>query len=446
MAKKKSAPVTRREFMAKGGAALATTAVASTGMPLAGANQRRVALVGTGWRGSLTWGRGLLRNYTDVTKLVGLCDINGKRVEASKKFLKTDVPTFVDFDRMVKETKPDTVVVTTPDATHYRYIVRGLELGCNVVTEKPMCTDEEQCQAILDAEKKSDKKVTVGFNARHDPDDMRIKGLVQEGAIGKVLSMQYDDYLDTAHGASYFRRWHRFRENSGTLLVHKASHHFDEANWWIDSDPVDVVAFGDLKFYGRNNSFRSTHCRACPFKKECKFYWDIEKAGDLYVKLYTDCESEDGYLRDGCLWNEGINIYDTMSVLVRYENGAQLTWTGHTYQPYEGVRIALTGTTGRLDYSAFGGGGYEDHEVRLTRSFGKSEVVKDIESRLEGGHGGADTSLMNWTFRKPKDTPDPLNLRADLRAGALSSLIGIAAYKSIERNGQRIKIADLVKF
>ena len=103
MAKGKSAPVIRCEFMAKGGVAPATTAVASTGMPLAGANQRRVAPVGAEWRGSLIWSRGLLRNYSGVTKFVGLCEFNGKRVEASKKFLKTDAPPFVDFDRMVKD-------------------------------------------------------------------------------------------------------------------------------------------------------------------------------------------------------------------------------------------------------------------------------------------------------------------------------------------------------
>jgi predicted dehydrogenase len=72
----------------------------------------------------------------------------------------------VNFDRMIGETRPDIVMVTTVDATHARYIIRALELGCDVLSEKPLCTDEEQCQAILDAQKKSGKKVTVTFNAR----------------------------------------------------------------------------------------------------------------------------------------------------------------------------------------------------------------------------------------------------------------------------------------
>jgi len=402
-----------------------------------------MAIVGTGNRGSLTWGQAVVKAYSDLVEIVGLCDINRKRVEAAKKLIGINAPTFVDFDRMIQETRPDTVMVTTVDGTHYRYIVRGLELGVDVMTEKPLCTDEQQCQAILDAQKKSSKKVTVTFNARHAPEAKKVKQLLLEKAIGDVISVDFHEYLDTSHGADYFRRWHRLRENSGTLLVHKASHHFDLANWWLDSKPVEVTAFGDLKFYGRNNSFRSTHCRVCPFKQQCKFYWDVTQ-NPQYVQLYTDCESEDGYLRDGCVWREDTNIYDTMSVVVKYENGVLLSYTANTYLPYEGQAISINGSRGRLDYNEVKANGFTNNEVRLTRSFGKSEVVKDLETLRAGGHGGADSSIQDLIFRGPQGS-DPLNLRAGLRDGALSSLIGIAARHSIERGSQAIKVQDLVK-
>ena len=434
--------MTRRSFIS-GGAALAVTASSVVGAPRAGERRLRMALVGTGARGSLTWGQDVVEGYSDVVEIVGLCDINSKRVEAAKKLIGTNAPSFVDFDRMIKETRPDTVMVTTVDATHARYIVRALELGCDVMTEKPLCTDEEQCVSILDAQKKSGKKVTVAFNARHDPEAKKIKGLLMEKAVGDVISVDFHEYLDTSHGADYFRRWHRLKQNSGTLLVHKASHHFDLANWWLDSMPVEVTAFGDLKFYGRNNSFRTTHCRVCPFKQQCKFYWDVTQ-NQGYVKLYVDCESEDGYLRDGCVWREDINIYDTMSVVVKYENGVLLNYTANAYLPLEGQAISINGRTGRLDYNEFGGGGFGNKGLRLTRSFGKSEAIQDLEARRAGGHGGADTSLHDLIFRGSAGS-DPLGLRADLRAGARSSLIGIAAYRSIERGGRTIRIQDLVK-
>jgi predicted dehydrogenase len=211
----------------------------------------------------------------------------------------------------------------------------------------------------------------------------------------------------------------------------------------LDSTPVEVTAHGDLRFYGRNNSFRGSHCRACPFKQQCKFYWDVTK-NERYVKLYVECESEDGYMRDGCVWSENINIYDTMSVIVRYENKVLLNYTANTYGPLEGQAVSFNGTKGRLDYFDYTGGGHTRKEIRLTRSFGKSEVISNLEAQREGGHDGADTSIHDLIFRK-WSAPDPLNLRADVRAGALSSLIGISAYRSIERGGQPIKISQLVK-
>jgi predicted dehydrogenase len=434
----------RRKFIAGSSAALATTACSAANLSSA-ANQRklRMAIVGTGSRGSFTWGREVVQNFSDVVEIIGLCDHNGKRVEAAKQLIGTGAPTFTDFDKMVKETRPDAVTVTTVDSAHARYIIRAMELGCDVISEKPLCTDEGQCQAILDAQKRTGKKVIVTFNGRHGLKDKKVKELLMRKAIGDLISIDFHEYLDTSHGADYFRRWHRLKENSGTLLVHKASHHFDLANWWIDSKPVSVTASGELKVYGRNNSFRSTHCRACPHKGECKFYWDVTK-NERYVKLYVDCESEDGYLRDGCVWRDDINIYDTMSVMVRYENGVQLNYIANAYLPYEGQAISFNGTKGRIDCNEFSGGGFKSDELRLTRSFGKSEVITDFGPRREGGHGGSDTSLHDLIFRGlPKD--DPLGLRADVRAGALSSLVGIAACRSIERGGQNVRIGDLVK-
>ncbi len=436
--------LSRRAFVAGGSVALAATAGSAANLSL-GSNQRklRIAIVGTGSRGSFTWGRNVTATYSDVVEIVGLSDHNRKRVAAAKSLIGTSAPTFTDFDLMIRETKPETVVVTTTDATHARYIIRALELGCDVISEKPLCTDEQQCQAILDAQKKTGRNVTVTFNARHGLKDKKVKELMLQKSIGEVISVDFHEYLDTSHGADYFRRWHRLKENSGTLLVHKASHHFDLANWWLDSRPVSVTAAGELKFYGRNNSFRSTHCRTCPHKQQCRFYWDVTR-NERYVKLYVECEAEDGYLRDGCVYDEKINIYDTMSVLVKYENGVQLNYTANAFLPYEGQSISFNGTKGRLDYKEFSGGGFESDELRLTRSFGKSEVVSNFEPTREGGHGGADASLQDLLFRgTPKE--DPLGLRADLRAGALSSLIGIAACRSIERSSQLIRIDDLVK-
>ena len=435
--------MTRRDFIGTAGVAISAAAL-NEPLPAEQSGKLRLAIVGTGERGALDWGQPIMRQFQDAVQVVGLCDINAKRAAAARELMGTNAPTFTNFDEMIRETKPESVLITTIDATHWRYNTRAMELGVDVISEKPLCTDEAQCQAILDTQKRTGRKVTVTFNARHSQQAKGVKQLLMEKAVGDVLSVDYHEYLNTTHGADYFRRWHHLKENSGTLLCHKASHHFDLANWWLDSPPVEVSAWGDLKFYGRNNAFRGTHCRTCPFREQCKFYWDVMKNAD-YKKLYVDCESEDGYLRDACVWREDTNIYDAMSVRVRYETGAILTYTSNTYLPYEGQSVSFNGTKGRLDAQSFGGGGFVRNEVRLTRSFGQSELVHDLEEQGGGSHGGEDGSIQELIFRNP-GRPDTLHLRADLRAGALSSLIGIAAYRSIERGGMPIRIADLIRF
>ena len=144
--------VSRRAFVATATGAAVGTLVAGD---LASAVQakRRYAIVGTGVRAIGMWGRPILRDYPDLVEMVGLCDINPLRVEVAKKQMGASCPTFTDFDDMLNKAKPDVVMVTTVDAFHSQYLVRAMERGIDVMTEKPMVIDEAQCRAVLDAEK-----------------------------------------------------------------------------------------------------------------------------------------------------------------------------------------------------------------------------------------------------------------------------------------------------
>ena len=441
--------MSRRDFIRKSSisaAALGAVAMAGPLSTLASPAEKkvRVALVGTGIRGSTTWGMNLIRDVGDYVEIVGLCDINSKRVEVANKWMGGRIPTFTDFDRMVRETRPDKVIVTTMDSKHAQYVCRAMELGCDALSEKPLCTDAEQAQAIIDTCKRTGRKLDVTFNARYGLSTMKAKELLLAGEIGDLYSVDYAEFLDLDHGASYFRRWHGLKQCSGTLLVHKASHHFDELNWWIDSDPVEVIAYGRLNKYGRMGPFRNVNCRRCVFKNKCELYWDITSNKD-YMELYVGCESEDGYYRDGCLYRTAINIPDTYSAQIKYENNVLVTYSLNATVPYEGQFIVFNGSKGRIELRNYDRQPWEvphDSELRLTRNFKSSEIVP-IE-RQEGDffeHGGADQRIKHMLF-KP-GSPDPLGQRAGMRAGIMSSAIGIAGYTSIE-TGRRIRIAELV--
>ena len=423
----------------------------------------KLAMVGTGHRGCGMWGSSVLKEYGNLVEFVGLCDINQGRVETAKRRIGAQCPTFTDFEKMMKEVKPDFLIVTTVDSIHDQFISRGMELGAHIITEKPMTTDEDKCKAILAAEKKFNKKVIVTFNYRYGTLFTKMKELLAANEIGQIVSVDFNWYLNVYHGADYFRRWHAIKEKSGTLWVHKSTHHFDLLNWWLDSDPVEVTAYGALEHYGKNGPFRHTHCRPCPHKENCKFKMDINSKGREELKeLYADNEKYDGYLRDGCVFRNEIDIYDKMSAQIKYANGVVVNYSLTTYSPYEGCRLAFNGKNGRLEtwegipfLEGTGPGTdqatlhakemeqnkseYNTNRVILWKNF---EKVQDIEVKTtKSGHGGGDGRLKDKIFKTP-EAADPYRHSAGTRDGALSVLIGVAARKSIEL-GRSVRIAEL---
>lgn len=450
----------RRKFISSISMLAASTAIPVHAFDFGKSKKLKVVLVGTGVRGTSFWGKRLVDQYSDILEFVGLCDINPGRLEYGKKYIGTTCPTFTDFEKMVSKTKPDLVIVTTKDSTHHEFIIKGLEMGCDVLTEKPLTTDEAKCQAILDTERKSDKKLIVGFNYRWSPYATKVKELLMDKAIGKLVSVDFHWYLNTYHGASYFRRWHGEMKSGGSLWVHKATHHFDLLNWWINSEPSEVFAYGDLEFYGKNGPFRGDKCRTCSHKNDCKFHWDITKDKRM-MNLYAKHEHHDGYIRDNCLFREDIDIYDKMSAQVKYANNTVLNYSLTTYSPYEGWRVGINGTEGRIeawqDIPYFKNDTIDEAEkhAKEMAQTGEEEISYDpvivhklwnkhetIQVEMEkSGHGGGDKRLHDKIFKSP-ETKDEYGRTAGVRDGAMSILIGIGARRSIE-TGKPIKIEDL---
>ena len=153
----------RRTFLGYTAAAGAALMLHPFNAIVGSAPRSRLVMVGTGHRGSGFWGVNLVKSFSKVVEFVGLCDHNPGRMETVKKMMGVNCPLFTDFEKMIRETKPDYVIVTTVDSTHDEFIVKALDMGIDVITEKPMTTDEVKCNRILDAEKRSGKKSDRGF-------------------------------------------------------------------------------------------------------------------------------------------------------------------------------------------------------------------------------------------------------------------------------------------
>jgi predicted dehydrogenase len=445
----------------------------------------KYAFVGLGHRAQM-YVDALLGEWRDAGTIVALCDTNRTRMDYYVERIGQEVPCFApaEFDKVLE--LADAVIVTTVDATHARYVCAALDAGRDVIVEKPLTVDAEGCAAIAAAAERSTGKLIVTFNYRYSPRNSAVRRLLMEGAIGEVTSVHFEWTLDTIHGADYFRRWHRNRANSGGLLVHKSTHHFDLVNWWLGAAPELVFAQTDLRFYGAENAKkrgleeRPERGQGAPGLGTDPFILDIS-ADPRLKRLYLDAEHEDGYIRDQDVFGEGVDIDDNMSVLVRYDNRAILTYSLHAHSPWEGYRVAFNGTAGRLELDvverewtsphaaidpsasskehAAGsserrtvrpesgssrdqrGPSERDHQTqeRLTlhRHWSKPEEVP-IESGA-GGHGGGDRLLLNDVFRGPGD--DPLARQAGYRDGIRSVLTGVAATMAAQ-TGTPVRLVD----
>ena len=416
----------------------------------------KYAIVGTGARHAM-FSRAISETYAATAELVGLCDTNPVRLCHAAQALEgqtgNGVATYSaeDFDQMLAEQAPDTVVVTVPDSLHHEYMIRAMEAGCDVMTEKPMTTDLGRLRAILETQAQTGRRVTVTFNYRYTPARTQVKDILMSGAIGEVTAVDFRWYLDRVHGADYFRRWHRYKARSGGLLVHKSTHHFDLLNWWLGSTPRSVAAQGRLVFYTPAMAAElgladhGPRCHECDLP--CDFRLDLAEDEKLR-QIYLEAEGQDGYLRDRCVFDADIDIEDTMQVQVGYESGASANYTLCAYSPWEGLEVKFHGTRGELSHrhvevhGVFGGQRARmetDNMETVLHVAGKPPEKIDVWHG-KGEHGGADPVMLGYLFDAEGQGEDPYRRGSSHVDGAWSILTGIAANESMS-SGRTVDVA-----
>jgi len=422
----------------------------------------RYALIGTGSRARM-YLAAIAGQHADVAELVAWSDTNPGRLDAYEEQLyggSGDAPLRFDpyaLGDAVRRHGVDRVIITSPDSTHAQLIAEALCAGADVVVEKPLTTTEDGVRQIAATAADTGREVLLTFNYRYAPRNSALKDLVANGDIGAVTSVHFEWLLDTSHGADYFRRWHRYKDRSGGLLIHKASHHFDLVNWWLADSPVRVYASGGLRFYGAENA-RRRGLGERPARgsvddvRRDRFSLDMRLDPELR-RLYLEQEEHDGYLRDRDVFDDGITIEDNLSLVVDYASGSSMAYTLSAHGPWEGYTVALNGTEGRAELTVVERGAvlFDDAgrvivdpsavpeassvgDVRPTserlvvqRHFEKARVVP--VNKGTSGHGGGDELLLQDVFRGVSH--DPLGRTANWRDGVRSVAVGLAGNRSL---------------
>jgi predicted dehydrogenase len=437
------------------------------------APRTRYALVGTGSRAQM-YLDAIAGPHAAVAELVAWSDTNSGRLDwYDSRLQSSGVPSParfspVDLGRAVREQRIERVIVTSPDWTHDEHVSTALESGADVIVEKPLTTSEDGVRRIADAADSTGRSVTVTFNYRYSPRNSALKSVVASGEIGEVTSVHFEWVLDTSHGADYFRRWHREKQYSGGLLIHKASHHFDLVNWWIDDVPSRVFASGGLRFYGAENAQRRG-LGPRPLRgsddSPLRDAFSLDLRDDATLRqLYFEQEAHDGYLRDRDVFGTGISIEDNLSLVVDYARGASMSYSLNAHAPWEGYTVAINGTRGRAELTVvergavlLGSSGRPvvDPSARpndVARESGRPvaerlvvqrhfESARDVPiPEAAGGHGGGDIQLLADVFRGVQD--DPLRRSATWLDGVCSMAVGLAGNRSLE-TGRAIRIEEL---
>ncbi|WP_051250471.1 Gfo/Idh/MocA family protein [Paenibacillus harenae] len=426
--------------------------------------KKRYAICGVSGRALGMFAGPILTTFAGSCELVGLLDPDPARFGLFRERYpeQAGIRTYAEgeFDRMVDETKPDVIIAAGRDDTHARYVIAALNRDLDVITEKPMVTTGEDSRRVLEAEKASKGSVTVTFNYRYAPIHSKIKEMVLEGKLGRITSIDLNWYLDTYHGSSYFKRWNRVRELSGGLSVHKSTHHFDLVNWWIGQKPVEVFAYGALNYYGAEGEANpkkedGRFCSTCDYTEDCAYYsrWNARSknirvpddhlgsldAGKSAAFPYSD------YRPDQCIFDSKIDIEDTYTATVKYDRGALLSYSVNFSLPYEGYRLAINGTKGRLESMEYHMPGRTPFPTPVQTIdyfplFGSKETIHVVHR--EGGHGGGDPLLLEDLFMG-EDRRRPYRILSGAEDGAYSVATGEAVWRSVKEH-RPVTIAEML--
>ena len=432
----------------------------------------RYGLLGAGSRAQM-YLTAIAGPHREVADLVAWADTNPGRLDFSEAWEGRDLGTPARFAagalaEAISEYRLDRIIITTPDFTHANYIVKALDAGADVVVEKPLTTTADGTRRIAEAIERTGRQIVVTFNYRYSPRNWALKKLLSDGEIGEITSVHFEWLLDTAHGADYFRRWHRRKDFSGGLLIHKASHHFDLVNWWLADAPTKVYASGGLRFYGAENA-RNRGLSERPERGTTdsphRDAFSLDLRTDSALKgLYYDQEHYDSYLRDRDVFDDGITIEDNISLVVDYRRGSSMAYTLSAHGPWEGYTVCVNGTAGRAELTVVERGAValdDDGYVVVDPSARPDVVVNDgarpISEKLmvqkqfgsavevpilqgAGAHGGADEDLLREVFRGPQQ--DPLGRASGWPDGVRAVAVGLAGNASLE-TGNAVRISDL---
>ena len=382
----------------------------------------RLALLGTGGRGQI---------YVDVMKRMAdsaepvravWTAMAGRTPATVAKFCADndlDVPQVIGLDRLAAMADVDAVLICTPDYAHREPAVTCFGAGKHCLVEKPLATNPEDAAAICQAARDSGRILHLGFVLRYDPLAVKLRELIQGGAIGKLIAANVHEAVGWFHGSTYMRRWNRFRDKSGDMLLHKGCHTLDIINFITGAYPAKVAAFGGTDvFVPREGA--ADYCRECALAADCIYYTD---QGEAYRKRFYETAGPQVLPDDICVYNTDKDTTDNTTLIAEFESGMRMCYTMTMVSPKGQRRLTFIGTMGELrtDMSTY--------RIELMPLPDRPTEVIEVTPPAGWGHQHHDRALLEHFLEKIETGADP---EEGIQDAWMSGAVAFAALQSMD--------------
>lgn len=423
-----------------------------------------ISIIGVGARGAEAYGR-YIYSLKDKFKIVSLCDPNEYRL---KKYGDAyEIPAeerFTDEEAFFAKKRSDILLIATMDQLHVRQAVTALDLGYDLVLEKPISDDVGELRMLTAKAQEKGAMVMVCHVLRYHVMIRKLKELLDGGAIGRLITLDQTENVGFWHQAHSFVRgnW-RNREETTPMIMQKCCHDLDLIQDFVGSRCQSVSSMGALSYFKAENrpDGAADRCIDCKHRDTCQYsayriYLENWKLGgqkdEIPYTLITDVlplteEAILTSLRESkygrCVFACDNNVVDNQTVIMQFENGitATLKMVGFTYRG--GRDFRFFGTEGEIELRE------EDDTLVLRRymeppkTWKISELVDDVGGQGAGNHGGSDQRMIDCLYRIY--TTDKLNASSSIERSVESHYMALAAEKSRLNGGQLIDLAEYRK-
>ncbi|AZM58193.1 Gfo/Idh/MocA family oxidoreductase [Streptomyces sp. WAC 01438] len=402
-------------------------------------SQVPLVLVGAGLRGQ-TYAR--RAHATGAGRVVALAEPDPvRRAAAAREFAVPPERAFADWTELAADGPlADAAIIATQDRLHTGPTVRLADQGYHVLLEKPMAPGDEEAAVIAEAAARNEIMLAVCHVLRYTPYTQVLKGLLDDGRIGRLVSVQHLEPVGWWHQAHSFVRgnWRR-SDTSAPMLLTKSCHDIDWLVYLFGRSPRRISSFGGLAHFRAEAAPQGAaeRCLDCTVESSCPY-----SAKRLYLGCLADPDSafwplsavtedhtEEGVLealRTGpygrCVYACDNDVVDHQVVAMEFGDGATCSFTMSAFTPMEHRRTQLLGTHGFLD-----GNGTT---IRLVDFRTGAEETIDTGATdgasAADGHGGGDDALVD-AFLRAVATGDPRLLKSDAAASLASHRVVWAA-------------------